>query len=368
MPIDSSNSLLKEQQDLRSRVAYLEKERDFIKNLYSDMPQTLQVIAKGSFLSTSLNRFKDKMQTQLPNAYCLFIICDKECLQWRLQYTDSVNDQLLNSNSQLSTVPQALITFAASPSCPKRHDIDIQNESGWKNWLPFLKEHAFSDVSMVSVSDCDGSIYLMLVLQREEARLESELMELVLDSYAAWLSALFEREKADYLLLEDSHRDPTTGLLRRYSFDNSFGIVLKDSRRHFQRAALLSLRLLSSSKVNDVDLKPLADAMRETVRDNDLIAHYDERELVMGIRIQHLEDAEIVAKKLLKSLGSAKFSGNGLIREGVSIGISFYPEHSSLETLHQAALFAANSLLNTSGYRLEFHGECYESSADFYTL
>tara|TARA_R110001606_G_scaffold12371_3_gene54083 strand:+ start:2476 stop:3582 length:1107 start_codon:yes stop_codon:yes gene_type:complete len=368
MSIDSSNSLLKEQQVLRSRVAYLEKERDFIKSLYSDMPQTLQVISKGSLLSTSLNRFKNKMQSQLPNAYCLFIICDKECLQWRLQYTDSINDRLLNSNSQLSSVPQALITFAASPSCPKRHDIDIQSASVWKHWLPFLKEHAFSDVSMVSVSDCQGSIYLMLAFQREEARLESELMALALDSYASWLSAVFEREKADYLLLEDSHRDPTTGLLRRYSFDNSFGIVLKDSRRHFQRAALFSLRLLSSSKVNDADLKLLAEVMSETVRDNDLIAHYDERELVMGIRIQHLEDAEIVAKKLLKSLNSPKFSDNRLIREGLSIGIAFYPEHSSLEALHQAALFAANSLKNTSGYRLEFHGECYDSSTDFYSL
>jgi len=58
-------------------------------------------------------------------------------------------------------------------------------------------------------------------------------------------------KKADYLLLEDSHRDPSTGLLRRFSFDNSFGIVLKDSRRHFQRAALLSLKLLSTSKIDE---------------------------------------------------------------------------------------------------------------------
>lgn len=368
MPIDSLNSLLKEQQVLQSRVAYLEKERDFIKSLYSDMPQTLQVIANGSLLSTSLNRFKNKMQSQLPNAYCLFIVCDKECLQWRLQYSDSISDCLLNSNSQLSTVPQALITFAASPSCPKRHDIDIQSASGWKHWMPFLKDHAFTDVSMVSVSDCQGSIYIMLAFQREETRLEGELMALALDSYAAWLSAIFERAQADQLLLEESHSDSTTGLLRRYSFENSFGIVLKDSRRHFLRAALFSLRLLSSSKINKADLKVLAEVMSETVRDNDLIAHYDERELVMGIRIQHLEDAEVVAAKLLKSLRSSKYSDNRLISDGLSIGIAFYPEHSSLESLHKAALFASHSLKNTSGYRLEFHGKCYETSSDFYSL
>jgi diguanylate cyclase len=368
MPIDSSNTLLKEQQILRSRVAYLEKERDFIKSLYSDLPQMLQLLSKGALLSTLLNYFKNKLQAQLPSAYCLFIICDKDCLQWRLQYSDSINDGLPNSNGKLVRVPQALITFAASPSCPKRHDVDIKTASAWQHWQPFLNEHGFSDVSMVSVSDHQGSIYLMLAFQREENRLEGELMALALDSYAAWLNAVFEREKADYLLLEDSHRDPSTGLLRRYSFENSFGIVLKDSRRHFQRAALLSLRLLSTAKINEKELKVLADVMRDTVRDNDLIAHYDERELVMGIRIQHWEDAEVVAAKLLKSLNGPDFSENRLIRGGLSIGIAFYPEHSSLASLHQAASLAAHSLKNITGYRLEFHGSCYESSSDLYTL
>jgi len=64
-------------------------------------------------------------------------------------------------------------------------------------------------------------------------------------------------------------------------------------------------------------LKVLADIMQDTVRDNDLLAHYDERELVMGIRIQHLEDAEIVATKLLKSLSDSSLSSNRLIRAGV---------------------------------------------------
>ncbi|GGN35756.1 MULTISPECIES: GGDEF domain-containing protein [Marinomonas] len=368
MSIDSSNSLFREQQALQSRVVFLEKERDFVKKLYGDMPQMLQLLAKGALLSTLLNCSKHKLQSQLPNAYCLFIVCDKECLQWRLQYTDSINDRLLNVNGQLISIPQALITFAASPSCPKRHDVDIQTVSSWKHWQPFLQDHGFTDVSMVSVSDDQGSIYLMLAFQREKNRLEDELMMLALDAYEAWLCAIFEREKADHLLLEDSHRDPSTGLLRRYSFENSFGIVLKDSRRHFQRAALLSILLHSSSKVNDAELKALADVMSDTVRDNDLIAHYDEHELVMGIRIQHLEDAEVVAAKLLKSLSCPEFSKNRLVRGGLSIGIAFYPEHSSLESLYQAASFAAHSLKNITGYRLEFHGECYESSAGFYTL
>ncbi|TYL49505.1 GGDEF domain-containing protein [Marinomonas sp. IMCC 4694] len=331
------------------------------------MPKMLQVISKGALLSTSLSRFKRKFQIQLSDAYCVFIVCDKACLQWRLQYTDLKNDELLNSQGQLSTVPQALIAFAAAPSSPKRHDIDIQNAPDWQHWGAFFQKNAFSAVSMASISDDQGSIYLLLVFQREEKQLENNLMSLALDSYISWLSAVFKREKADQILLEDSHRDPLTGLLRRKSFESSFGIVLKDSRRNFLRAALLSLNILSSATLKETELKALAEAIREIMRDNDLIAHFDEREFVMGIRIQHLEDAEIVAAKLLRFLKSAKFEDNRLIQAGLSIGIAFYPEHSSLEGLYQAAALAADTLQEVPGYRIEFHGAYYKSSSDFYS-
>ncbi|MBR7889252.1 GGDEF domain-containing protein [Marinomonas sp. A79] len=367
MSIDSSNTLLSEHQVLRSRIAYLEKERDFIKSLYGDMPHIIHAISKGSLLSTLLDEFKHKLEAQLPNAYCLFLVCDKSCLHWDVQYKDATNTPLLSSQSKLRAVPQGLITFAASPSCPTRFDDHIAQDADWQPWAEFIADNGFVDVSMSSVSDGQGSIYLAVVFQPETSRIESDLVTLALECYVSWLRAIFEREKADQLLLEDSHRDPTTGLLRRFSFENSFNIVLKDSRRHFLRAALLSLRILSSAKIQEKELVELAEVMRKTVRDNDLIAYFDEHELVMGIRIQHLEDAEVVASKLFASLGSPKFANNRLIQDGLSIGIAFYPEHSSLDGLYRAANAAAEVLNRSTGVRLEFHGEYYQSSADFYT-
>ncbi|PYF82380.1 diguanylate cyclase (GGDEF)-like protein [Marinomonas alcarazii] len=368
MSIDTLNIQSEQQQTMLSRIACLEKERDFIKKLYSDMPHMLQTIAKGAVLSSLLDSFRVKMQAQLPNAYCLFLTSDKDCLQWRLQYTDAVNAALLTPNSLLSKIPQALVTFAASPSCPIRHEENIQTAAGWKVWHSFIDKQDFSDVSMVSVSDGKGTIYLLAVFQQDRHRLADDLVTLALDSYASWLSAVFEREQADLSLLEDSHRDPTTGLLRRHSFENSFNIILKDARRHFLRAAVFSIKILSSSAIKDAELKILAEVMQETVRDNDLIAYFGGRQLVMGIRIQNLADAEIVAQKLLQSLNAKQFSGKSLLQGGLSIGIAFYPEHSSLDALYSAATSAADSLKNTPGYRMEFHGKYFQSSTDFYTL
>ncbi|MCB5161187.1 GGDEF domain-containing protein [Marinomonas algarum] len=368
MSIDASNASLTEQQVLQSRIAYLEKERDFIKSLYRDMPKMIHAISKGALFSTLLGEFKQKLQTQLVDAYCLFLVCEKDCQQWQVQYHDDTNQALQNGQGQLSHVPPALLTFAASPSRPMRFDDHIQTSMEWKNWSAFLETNGFETVSMASVSDGQDAIYLVLAFQKKGKSLENELMTLALDCYVSWLRAIFEREKADQLLLEDSHRDPKTGLLRRFSFENSFNIVLKDSRRHFLRAALFSLRLLSKGETDETELKELADAMKETVRDNDLVACFDEQELVMGIRIQQLDDAEVVATKLLTSLSSTAFENNRLVQGGIAIGIAFYPEHSSLDALYHAAHSAAETLNTMSGYRLEFHGKYYQSSADFYSI
>ncbi|BFM50535.1 hypothetical protein THO17_26980 [Marinomonas sp. THO17] len=353
---------------LRSRVSFLEKERDFIKSLYVDMAQIVQVISKGAPLSSLLTLFREKIKSQLAQSYCLFLECDKDCLQWRLQYSDLISESLLNDKGLLTNVPQSLIAFAAAPSAQKRHESEIQDAANWLTWKDFLLTNNFSDVSMVSNSDEHGTVYIMLAFQKRHQLLESELMEVALDTYHSWLDALFLREKADHQLLEDNHREPLTGLLRRFSFENSFGIVLKDSRRHFQRAALFSIQLLSKNSIAEAELKVFAELLCDTVRENDLVAHYDERELVMGIRIQNLSDAEVVANKLLESIQHESYANNQLIRAGVSIGIAFYPEHSSLDALYQAAHFAANSLKNTSGYQIEFHGALYDSSSEFYSL
>jgi len=127
MTVDTSNRLSPE------------KERDFIKSLYVDMPETIQMIAKGAPLNTLLSRFKSKLQSQFSSAYCLFIVCDKDCLQWSLPYSDSINDELLASNGQFVDVPQDVVRFAATQSNPKHHDNDVQNSPGWSLWKSFLK-------------------------------------------------------------------------------------------------------------------------------------------------------------------------------------------------------------------------------------
>lgn len=351
---------------LRTRATLAEKERDFLKSLFEYSSQMLEPIAKGVPLTGLMVDIQAKVRASMKHAYCLFLECDKDCLEWQVKVIDEVSKKLASHQGDLTSIPQSLLTFAASPSCPIRHETNLVEARNWLLWQDFFAENGFSSLSMVSTPSSEGKIQLILVFQRQQSVIDAAMVEVALQTFAGWIQAAYIRDKADRLLLEDSHRNAVTGFLNRYSFESSFELMLKDCRRHFQRVALLSIKILSTAKLDPVELRAFADVVTETVRDNDLVAHFEERELVIGIRIQNMEDAEVVGTKLLKSLQQPEYKSNRLVQDGIALGVSFYPECSSVEELYKSALYAANSLKSSSGLRIEFHGELYATTSELY--
>ncbi|MBJ7554965.1 diguanylate cyclase domain-containing protein [Marinomonas spartinae] len=356
-------------QALHARLLKAEKERDLLKSFNVSNAQRLLSVASGKPVSFFWKDIQANLQKILPDCYGLLLVRSKGSQGWVLVTRDEKNATLLNSEGQLGTLPRALMTFSESPSCPKRREANIQLSVDWGLWKGFLELNGFSDVVMLNVPTKQHDDYLMVFFQCHSADISDEVIDLLFDESANCMKAVSLREYSDRCLFEDGHRDPQTALLRRYSFENNFAMVLKDSRRHFQRVALMSLRLHARITQDDAaDLKALAALIQRTVRDNDLVAYYDDGEFVMGIRIRHMEDAEVVANKLMKALRDPELAAKKLVSDGVSIGISFYPEHSSLDDLYRAASFAENSVSESFGHRLEFHGRVYSSSNDFYVF
>ncbi|MEO9653972.1 diguanylate cyclase domain-containing protein [Marinomonas sp.] len=366
MDINVPNTSSDATEVLRTRATLAEKERDFIRSLFDYSSQMLEPIAKGVALTGMMVDIHAKIRASMKFAYCLFLECDKDCLEWQVKSMDDVSKKLANHQGDLTSIPQSLLTFAASPSCPIRHEDSLRDAKHWQIWREFYEENGFTSLSMVSTPSSDGKIQLTLVFQNAQNAINTSLMELALQTYAGWIQAALTRDKADRLLLEDSHRNAVTGFLNRYSFENSFELMLKDCRRHFQRVALLSVKILSTSKLDPDELRAFAEVVTETVRDNDLVAHFEERELVIGIRIQNMEDAEVVGTKLLKTLQKPEYKTNRLVQDGIALGVAFYPECSSVEELYKSALYAANSLKSSNGFRIEFHGELYATTSELY--
>ncbi|REG83648.1 GGDEF domain-containing protein [Marinomonas pollencensis] len=355
-------------QELQTRLLQTEKERELLARQNAEMAQHLRSIAEGKSISFFWDQVLDDCKRDLPNAYVTLLAQAEQDQEWHLVRHDDTNIQLLTPNSSEMTLPPAVQTFTQSPSCSMRHEANIHQSADWSMWHAFLSANHFSDVVLVNINEPYDGAYLMLLFGRGIASLDAATTQ-CLTRCTHLIEAAALREQADRLLLEASHFDPQTGLLRAFSFQHNFSIVLKDSRRHFMRVALISLKLRSAVGSNDdALLKDVAAKIQTAIRDNDLVAYYGEGEFVMGVCIRHMQDAEVIASKLIDVLTASSETPNRLTKEGVRIGIAYYPEHSTLDDLYRASGYATNSVAERSGYRIEFHGALYTSSAEFYTF
>jgi GGDEF domain-containing protein len=354
-------------QELQTRLAQSEKERELLKCRDSDTARRLRSIAEGKSVSFFWDEVLKDCKAILPDAY-VTLLTRAEGQEWALMRHDDLNTQLLTPNSGAVKLPASLNTFSQSPSCPIRQESNIQHASDWAIWHAFLAANNFTDAVMLNINEPHSGAYLMLVLQHEMPPLD-DVKHLILKGSVELIEAAALREYTDQLLLEKGHFDPQTHLLRAFSFKQSFSMVLKDSRRHFMRVALISLKLRGAlTSHDDAQLKDIASKIQTAVRDNDLVAYYGDGEFVMGVCIRNMQDAEVVASKLIKAISAPGSESNRLTKDGVRIGIAYYPEHSSLDDLHRAAEYAANSVPDVFGYRIEFHGAIYTTSTEFYTF
>lgn len=283
--------------------------------------------------------------------------CDKDLTQWRiLNYKDW--PRLSDSLGNISHVPHPLTTFVASPSRPFAREHNLSARVDWNRWQDVLTEHFLDSCDLVSVQD-DEENWITFCLFSSKLAAESEhrmhywALDQVAHSIPHWLNAMVTRIKTDARLQE--HTDEVTGLLQPHAFANAFDMMLRDARRYFQRLAFVSV-LVSKDAQTD-ELKLLSDTLRETLRDNDLLANSSDHEFIMAMRITQLDDAPIVAQKIQKALQKADPSQVSVLSGGIKIGIALYPEQANYNKLYFASLAAANAVTENIGYRLEYYGK-----------
>lgn len=142
-------------------------------------------------------------------------------------------------------------------------------------------------------------------------------------------------------------RDPLTGLSNRYQFETGLKQAVGLSLRLKKCTALLLLDLDHFKEVNDRFGHPVgdqllivvADILKRQCRDADIIARLggDEFAVILPV-LSSLEEAQIPARRIIREIGRPKTIEGHDIHVGVSIGISFCPEHATdTENLYRRA-------------------------------
>jgi len=150
--------------------------------------------------------------------------------------------------------------------------------------------------------------------------------------------------------------DPLTGLANRTWFYQVLDELLQAGSGLRGSAAVLFLDLDGFKGVNDerghaagdLLLAEVAGRISRSVRDKDLVARHGGDEFVVLLeRIESPAIAHAIAARVIEAVNAPFMQEAGIVQLGISIGVSFYPEHgsSSAELLQRAdhAMYRAKS-------------------------
>lgn len=176
-----------------------------------------------------------------------------------------------------------------------------------------------------------------------------------------------ERKKDEDHLMYMAHHDPLTGLANRNEFEMQLQRAIHDARKEHQAIALLFIDLDGFKKVNDTLghefgdflLIKVSDRLKESIRDNDIVARIGGDEFC--IIIKNYDSKEIlqkIAERTLSAVGTS-IAHNGQIAEfGLSIGIATYPDDSKTsDDLVKAADSAMYAAKKDGKGTYRFYGE-----------
>lgn len=344
-------------------------QRDFLLQLRKVDLVLLEQVASSVSLISYIEQIVKSVWELFPNSLRPCVIgCDKELMQWRiLNYQEW--PEIADSLGNFRHVPQTLSTFVASPSRQFAREHGLSNRSDWSAWHSALSEHFLDACDMVSLHD-DNQNWLTFCLfsprftSESEERVHYWAVEQVLHSLPQWLGAMVDRVYTDARLQQHTHE--VTGLLQSHAFDKALDRMLRDARRYFQRLAYVTV--LVNNAASEDELKLLSDTLRETLRDNDLLANKSDHEFVMAMRIMQLDDAPIVAQKIKNALYQADPQQVSVLSGGIKIGMALYPEQANHDKLHVASVAAANAVTESLGYRLEYYGQFVQDLDEAYDV
>jgi len=177
----------------------------------------------------------------------------------------------------------------------------------------------------------DGSVYpewLSIVVIRDEKSHE-------VSEYVAVFSDISQRKQDEEQIRRQANFDALTGLPNRSLFFDRLNQAVISARREGGLLALLFVDLDRFKAVNDTFghvlgdemLQEVAERLKMCVRDSDTVARLGGDEfVVLAHDMAEVNDAALVAEKIIDQMSSSFNVGGRAVTVGASIGITIYPE------------------------------------------
>lgn len=178
------------------------------------------------------------------------------------------------------------------------------------------------------------------------------------DGWRSAMTKLTEAHKKDVLT------DPLTGIANRRAYEFELARRVADWNRNQTNVSLILLDIDYFKKFNDryghqagdAVLRSVAEVLRNTIRDADLIARYGGEEFAVVLSGTEMTEAKEVAERIRSLIESSRFPFNGLIlRLTVSVGIAQIRADEDSTAFVQRADAALYSSKEAGRNRVHFH-------------
>jgi diguanylate cyclase len=176
----------------------------------------------------------------------------------------------------------------------------------------------------------------------------------------AAVNAMTMKEAAEQISAQMSHmaeRDGLTGLPNRALLSDRLAQSILFARRHNKKLALMFLDLDHFKRINDSFghkigdqlLQSVAKRLQAGIRHSDTVSRHGGDEFVILLaEIEEVQDAAVIAEKLVKAMEEPHLIDGHKINITFSIGISIYPDDArDIETLFRnadAAMYYAKKI------------------------
>ncbi len=153
--------------------------------------------------------------------------------------------------------------------------------------------------------------------------------------YVAVFSDITQRKRDEEQIRRQANFDALTGIPNRSLFFDRLAQAIIGARRERGKLALLFLDLDRFKAVNDNYghvtgdglLQEVAERMRSCLRDTDTVARFGGDEFVVLVHdLKELDDAALVAEKILEQMSIPFVVADREVVLGASIGITIYPD------------------------------------------
>ncbi|MDO8680803.1 MAG: EAL domain-containing protein [Acidobacteriota bacterium] len=195
------------------------------------------------------------------------------------------------------------------------------------------------------------------VFDEEEMKL---LIEMANDVAFA-MDHIAKKERLNYL----AYYDMITGLPNRALFQDRLERAVVEARRHDRLVGVAVLDLDRFKTINDslgrsvgdLFLKSVAERLAHTVREGDTVARLAADEFAVILAdMRHLDDAAVVARKILDSFAQPFSVAGHELFGGASLGMTVYPlDDSSVEDMVRNADIAMHRAKQAGGNAYHFY-------------